>query len=401
MVVMTRSGFDPDRLARIDRFFQEYVDDGRLPGWQLQVSRHGKPVHHATYGLADVEAGKPVADDTLWRIYSMTKPITSMVAMQLWEEGAFALTDEVSRWIPSFAESKVFARGSVSTPFLEPALEPVRMWHLLSHTSGLTYGFLQTHTVDGLYRQAGFDVRWPEGTDLAGACDAWAALPLKFQPGTAWGYGVSTDVLGRVIEVITGQTLEQAFAERVLEPLGMTDTRWWSQGDDRLAALYAAFQGKAIRYDVLGDLAHQPPTAFAGGQGLISTAADYERICQVLLGRGTVDGVRLLAPRTVDLMSRNQLPGGRDLAALNSGGFAETVFDGVGFGLGFATVLDPDLAKSPSSPGEYFWGGLASTAFWVDPATGVTATFFTQLLPSSTYPIRNQLRQLVYAALVD
>jgi CubicO group peptidase (beta-lactamase class C family) len=397
----TTHGFDFARLARIDRFFQAYVDDGRLPGWQLQVHRHGNLVHSAVYGMSDVEAGRPVAEDTLWRIYSMTKPVTSVVAMQLWEEGAFSLSDEVSQWIPAFADVKVFARGSATTPFLEPALEPVRMWHLLTHTSGLTYGFLQVHPVDAMYRAAGWELGWPEGLDLAGACDSWAALPLRFQPGSAWGYGVSTDVLGRVVEVITGKRLDEVFAERVLQPLGMTDTRWWSEGDDRMAALYAAFDGKAIRYDLLGDYALREPSAHAGGQGLISTAADYARFCAMLLGRGSLDGARLLAPRTVDLMARNHLPAGQDLAALNSGGFAETVFDGIGFGLGFATVLDPDLAKSASSPGEYYWGGLASTAFWIDPSTGVSATFFTQLIPSSTYPIRNQLRQLVYAALVD
>jgi CubicO group peptidase (beta-lactamase class C family) len=395
--------FDAQRLSRIDQHFSRYVDDGRLPGWQLQVSQHGQLVHAAAYGLADVEAARPVADDTLWRIYSMTKPITSVVAMQLWEEGAFELTDEISRWIPAFADTRVFARGSVTAPFLEPAREPIRVWHLLTHTAGLTYGFMQVHTVDGLYRQAGFDLGWPKGLDLAGACDAWAGLPLKFQPGTGWGYGVSTDVLGRLIEVVTGRPLDQVVTERVLSPLGMTDTCWWADehAAGRLAALYASVGGKAVRYDALGAAALRPPPGFAGGAGLLSTAADYGRFCALLLGRGEVDGSRLLAPRTVDLMARNHLPGGQDLAQLNTGGFAETVFDGIGFGLGLATVLDPDRSHSASSPGELYWGGLASTAFWVDPATGVSATFFTQLLPSSTYPIRNQLRQLVYAALLD
>jgi len=239
--------------------------------------------------------------------------------------------------------------------------------------------------------------------DLATACDAWASLPLRFQPGSAWGYGVSTDVLGRVVEVISGQPLDVFVRERVLEPLGMTDTRWWVDGPDtsRLAALYAAYEGQTVRYDVLGNSALHEPAMLSGGGGLISTAADYWQFCRLLLGRGEVDGVRVLAPRTVDLMTRNHLPGGVDLAAANSGGFAETIFDGIGFGLGFATTLDPTPGKSASSVGEYFWGGLASTAFWVDPSTGVSAVFLTQLLPSSTYPIRAQLRQLVYSALLD
>jgi CubicO group peptidase (beta-lactamase class C family) len=394
--------FDADRLRRIDTHFQKYVDDGRLVGWQLQVGQHGEVAHSSTYGLADAEAGRPVEDDTLWRIYSMTKPVVSIAAMLLWEEGLFELTDEVSRFIPSFSDVQVFDKGSSTKAFLVPATEPVR-WHLLTHTSGLTYGFLQVHPVDAIYRSAGFEFGCPAGFDLAAACDGWAALPLKFQPGSAWGYGVSSDVLGRVVEVVSGQPLDVFIRERILEPLGMTDTRWWVDGPDvdRLPALYAAYEGGTIRYDVLGDVALKPPAVLSGGGGLISTAADYWQFCRMLLGRGAVDGTRLLAPRTLDLMTRNHLPGGADLATHNSGGFAETVFDGIGFGLGFATTMDPVPGKTASSVGEYYWGGLASTAFWIDPSTGVTATFFTQLLPSSTYPIRAQLRQLVYSALLD
>lgn len=387
------ASFDAQRLTRLDQHLARYVDDGRLPGWQVQVALHGEVVHSSTYGLADVEAGRPVADDTLWRIYSMTKPLTSVLAMMLWEEGAFQLTDEVSRWIPSFADVKVFDKGSATSPFLVPAAEPVRVWHLLSHSSGLTYGFLQHHPVDALYRAAGFDFGWPKGYDLADAVDAWARLPLKFQPGTGFGYGVSTDVLGRLVEVLTGKSLADALQERVLGPLGMADTRWWVEGDDvdRVAALYAAFEGKAVRYDAFGAGAFREPAGFSGGGGLISTAADYQRFLDALL-----DG-SLLAPRTLELMTSNHLPG--DLARCNTGGFAETVLDGVGFGLGFAVVLDPVPGRSASSVGEYYWGGLASTAFWVDPSTSVTAGFYTQLVPSSTYPIRGELRQLVYSAL--
>jgi CubicO group peptidase (beta-lactamase class C family) len=385
--------FDSTRLARIDRHLATYVDDGRLPGWQVQVAQHGDVVHSSIYGLADLESGRPVATDTLWRIYSMTKPLTSVLAMMLWEEGEFQLTDEVSRFIPAFAETKVFAKGSATAPFLEPAVEPVRMWHLLAHASGLTYGFMQHHPVDAIYRARGFDFGWPAGADLAAACDAWARLPLKFQPGSAFGYGVSTDVLGRVVEVITGKRLDEAMAERILLPLGMNDTRWWVEGRDaeRLAALYAAVDGKAVRYDLLGAAAYSEPAGHSGGGGLISTAADYQRFMDALL-----DGT-LLAPRTLQLMTRNHLPG--DLAACNSGGFAETVLDGIGFGLGFAVVLDPVPSRGASSVGEYYWGGLASTAFWIDPSTGVTVSFYTQLAPSSTYPIRAELRQLVYSAL--
>lgn len=395
-------GFDPARLARIDSHFARYVDDDLLSGWQIAVTRRGQVVHASTHGLRDREAGLPVEPDTLWRIYSMTKPVTSVAAMMLWEEGAFQLTDPVSRWIPSFADLRVFDKGSAAKPFTVPAAEPVRIWHLLTHTAGLTYGFLGTSTVDAIYRAHGFELGAPEGMDLAAACDAWAGLPLLFQPGSAWGYSVATDVLGRLVEVVSGQTLAEFFAERITGPLGMGDTAFWSDSP-RLGALYAAdpTTGKALRYDDLGDRARTEPAMLSGGGGLVSSAADYHRFTQLLLRGGELDGVRLLGTRTLAYMARNHLPGGLDLGHHNTGGFAETVFDGVGFGLGFAVMEDPRPAKTMSSPGELFWGGLASTAFWVDPVEQVTALLFTQLVPSSTHPLRPQLRQLVYSALVD
>jgi CubicO group peptidase (beta-lactamase class C family) len=394
--------FDAARLTRIDDHLKKYVDDGRLAGWQLVIGQDNEMAHRSHYGIADIEADRPVADDTLWRIYSMTKPIVSVAAMILWERGLFELTDEISRYIPEFAETKVFKGGTAAKPYLEPALEPIRMWHLLTHTSGLTYGFMQLHPVDALYREAGFDFGNPAGVDLKGACEGLAALPLRFQPGTAWGYGVSTDVLGRVLEVIAGMPLDDFLEQEVLGPLGMTDTRWFVEGEDvnRLAALYAPYDGSLIRYDVLGNSALHKPAVLNGGGGLISSASDYWQFTQMVLGNGALGDTRILAPRTIELMARNHLPGGGDLAMLNIGGFAETVFDGVGFGLGFAVMLDPGPGKTAGSVGELYWGGLASTAFWVDHSTGVTAAFYTQLVPSSTYPIRPQLRQLVYSALL-
>jgi CubicO group peptidase (beta-lactamase class C family) len=398
-------GFDPRRLARLDAHFARYVDDGLLPGWQIVVTRRGQVVHSSTYGRRDVEADLPVTDDTLWRVYSMTKPITSVVAMSLWEEGRLELTDEVSRYIPAFAQARVFDKGTALRPYTVPAIEPIRIWHLLTHTSGLTYGFLQSSIVDALYRRAGFDMLPTAGLDLADACDRFATLPLLFQPGSAWGYSVATDVLGRVIEVICGRPLDEVVAERVLRPLGMTDTRWWVEPADasRLAALYAAHPqtGRATRYDVLGQLALEKPSALLGGSGLVSTAADYHRFTQMLLRGGELDGERILGTRTLRYMTRNHLPGGRDLADSGAQGFAETTLVGIGFGLGFAVVEDPVPVKTLMTPGEFYWGGLASTAFWVDPAEEVTAMLFTQLVPSSTHPLRPQLHQLVYSALVD
>ncbi|MCK1807114.1 MULTISPECIES: serine hydrolase [Micromonospora] len=400
-----RVGLDPARLARIDEHFARYVDDGRLAGWQIVVTRRGEIAHSSTYGLRDREAGTPVEADTLWRIYSMTKPITSVAAMMLWEEGRLELNDPVSRWLPEFADVRVYDRGSVLKPYTVPAVEPIRIWHLLTHTAGLTYGFAQVSVVDGLYRAAGFDLGVPPGADLAAASAGLARLPLLFQPGTSWNYGVSTDVLGRLVEVISGQSLDAFFAERILAPLGMTDTRWWVDAADakRLAALYAPHPatGQAVRADAVGRAALAEPTWHSGGGGLLSTAADYHRFTQFLLRGGELDGVRLLGPRTVRFMTRNHLPGNRDLASFSPEGFAETILDGVGFGLGFAVVLDPVPSRVPSSVGEFYWGGLASTAFWVDPVEEVTALLFTQLMPSSTYPLRSQLRQLVYSAIVD
>jgi len=397
-------GFDPERLARIDRHFARYVDSEQLAGWQIVVTRRGEVVHSSTYGLRDKETGAPVQDDTLWRLYSMTKPITSVAAMSLWEEGHFELTDEVSRYIPEFADIRVYAKGSANEPFTVPAVEPVRVWHLLTHTAGLTYGFFHTSVVDALYRRSGMEYV-AAGHNLA----SWAAqlpkLPLLFQPGTAWGYSVATDVLGRVLEVVAGKPLDEVIAERVLGPLKMSDTSWWVEPErvDRLAALYAPHPatGHAVRYDELGHHALAKPEYLGGGHGLVSSAADYHTFTQMLLRGGELDGVRILGTRTMKLMTSNHLPGGRDLGELSTGGFAETTLEGIGFGLGFAVIHNPLPGKTHSTPGQYYWGGLASTAFWVDPAEELTAMLFTQLVPSSRYPLRPQLRQLVYSALVD
>ena len=402
-------GLDSERLKRLDAHFAGYVADGRLPGWLLTVRRHGRLVHVARCGSRDVEAGLPVTDDTVWRIYSMTKPITSVAAMLLYEEGAVALTDPVSAFIPSFADVRVFVGGSDLRPVTVPATEPVRVWHLLTHTAGLTYGFHRSHPVDALYRAAGFEWGSPRDVDLAQACDLWAGLPLLFQPGTEWNYSVATDVLGRVVEVASGQRLDEFFADRIFGPLGMTDTAFWAgpAAQPRLAALYGPGpDGQAARLDVLGRWVLKEPRMLVGGGGLVSTAADYDRFTQMLLHRpgspaGELDGIRLLSPRTVAYMARNHLPGGVDLETFGRPLFAEVPFRGVGFGLGFGVLIDPVPGKVVGSAGEISWGGAASTAFWVDQAADLTVSFFTQLLPSSTHPIRTQLRQLVYQALTD
>jgi CubicO group peptidase (beta-lactamase class C family) len=388
-------GFDAARLERIDRHFARYVDDGRLASWLAVVARDGRVAHVASAG--------PCSADTIWRIYSMTKPITSVAAMMLWEEGAFELTDPVARFVPEMGEARVWAGGSSLKPVTVPQVEPMRIWHLLTHTSGLTYGFHYAHPVDAIYRANGFEWGFPRDVDLAGWCAAWASMPLLFQPGAEWNYGVSTDVLGRVVEVASGMSLDAFFEERIFQPLGMTDTAFWARDAERVAPLYTPDPEtrRAVENEAFGAAALRRPDAWGGGGGLVSTAGDYHRFTRMLLGEGSLDGVRLLAPRTVRFMASNHIPGGQDLESFGRPLFAETPFTGVGFGLGFSIVLDPVTGRSASSVGEFAWGGAASTAFFVDPAEGVTALFFTQLLPSSTWPIRSELRQLVYQALVE
>jgi len=397
-------GFDVQRLQRIDTHFKRYVDDGRLPGWQVMVSRRGRVAHLSSYGLADVEAGRAVEADTIWRIYSMTKPITSVAAMMLVEQGLMELTDPISRWLPEFAEPRVYVAGPAAKPVTVPAHEPIRVWHLLTHSAGLTYGFHHVHVTDEIYRLAGYDLGMP-AKDLAGFSEGIAKLPLAFEPGSEWNYSVATDILGRLIEAVSGQPLDEFFAQHIFTPLDMVDTAFHvdEPRHGRLAALYAMAPGltEPVRYDALGERYKRPASWFSGGGGLLSTTRDYARFTWMLLRGGELDRARLLSPRTIRYMTRNHLPGNADLQTFGRPLYAETRFDGVGFGLGFAVMMDPAAGKVIASEGEFNWGGMASTAFWVDPAEDLTVVFMTQVMPSSTYPLRPQLRQLVYQALVE
>lgn len=406
-------GVDAARLARADAVLDGYVAAGRLPGYVLVVARRGSVVHVGAGGRRNVEEDLPATPDTLWRIYSMTKPVTSVAAMMLYEAGGLDLNDPVSRYLPAFADMRVFTGGTDLRPATVPATEPVRVWHLLTHTAGLTYGFARMHPVDAMLRAKGYEWGAPPDTDLAAAVDTWASLPLLFEPGTRWNYSYCTDVLGRLVEVVSGQSLDTFFAERILRPLGMDETAFYAGspehpdgaggtgGLDRLARLYLATGAGMAPGDSLGRAVHAPPTMLSGGGGLVSTAHDYHRFTQFLLRRGELDGVRLLGPRTVDYMARNHLPGGADLDAFGTPVFSESPMRGIGFGLGFAVVEDPAAQKNLSTKGEFNWGGAASTAFWVDPAEELTVVLMTQLLPSSTLPLRPQLRRAVYSSLVD
>ncbi|MFI7120328.1 serine hydrolase domain-containing protein [Amycolatopsis sp. NPDC049868] len=401
----SRFGFDPRRLGRIDRRFDRYVEDGVLPGYHIVISRSGEVVYSHCGGYRDRERLLPVNDSTRWRIYSMTKPITSVAAMMLYEEGAFELTDPIGRYLPEFADMRVYtASAAARTPVTVPATEPIRVWHLLTHTAGLTYGFQHSHRVDALYRAAGYDFGTPQGVDLGSGCEAFAGFPLLFNPGTAWNYSVSTDVLGHLLSVISGWSLDKVLAEYVLNPLAMSETGFSVDEDaaDDLAAMYLLDEGsgRVVRGSEVTVPGVAKPDFLSGGGGLISTAHDYQRFTQMLLRGGELDGIRLLGPRTVDYMTQNHLPGGSDLRGVVRSGYGETGMNGVGFGLGFSVVLDPMSTGTLGTAGEFAWGGAANTIFWVDPVEELTVLFFTQVLPGSALPIRPLLKQLVYQALV-
>jgi CubicO group peptidase (beta-lactamase class C family) len=396
-------GFDPDRLSRIDDLFRGYVDDGRLVGWQILISRDRQLVHASTYGWRDRDAEIEWTDDSVVRLYSMSKPITSVAAMVLYEQGAFELKDPVSRFIPSFADARVYRGGSHLKPVTEGLTSPMTIWHLLTHTSGLTYGFHERHVTDAIYRSRGYVAGGPEGADLAACCEDWASMPLAFQPGEEWNYGVSTDVLGRVIEVASGMSLDRFLDERVLGPLGMVDTGFSVRADHehRVARLYGP-DGVDGRAEISPfESSPEMRDFLSGGGGMWGTAADYLRFCHFMLNRGELDGRRVLGSRTVDYMVRNHLPGGADLEQFGRPLLPETFFDGMGFGLGFSVTTDAVANKVLSSTGEFAWGGAASTEFWCDPLEGIAAVFVTQLRPGNGYPISTQLKQLVYQALVD
>jgi CubicO group peptidase (beta-lactamase class C family) len=397
-------GLSSERLRRIDRFIENhYIDAGRLHGAVVLVARRGEVAHLGVLGMMDAERRRPMAPDTIFRLYSMTKPLTSVAFMMLVEEGLVALDDPVSRFIPEWGDLGVYDRGFPEAFRVKPPGRPMLVVDLLRHTSGLTYGFQQRTGVDAAYRRLRLD-------ELAGPVDlehliaALAGLPLEFSPGEAWNYSVSTDVLGYLIGRISGSPFEDFLQSRVLDPLGMMDTGFTVPADkaDRFAACYMVGRdGLALQDDPRTSPFLCAPTLVSGGGGLVSTANDYLRFCRMVLNGGELDGRRLLSPKTVELMGRNHLPGGRDLASLSRSMFSEASYAGLGFGLGFATTVDPALTLIPSTIGDLAWGGAASTYFWIDPREALIVILMTQLLPSTAYPIRRQLRTLVYSAFTE
>jgi CubicO group peptidase (beta-lactamase class C family) len=395
-------GLSTNRLARIESWAKALVDSRKLPGVLTAVARRGKLAHFHVTGLADVARNKPLRADTVFRFYSMTKPLTSVAIMMLYEEGRFQLDDPIARFIPAFKSTRVYAGGARGKIDTVPAERDITFRDLLTHTSGLTYGFMEAHPVDGAYRAAGIDFQLGE-TSLKEMVERAAGMPLLAQPGTRWNYSIATDVLGYLTEAISGEAFDIYLRERVLKPLKMVDTDFFvrEESHSRFAANYAPDPkgGLQLIDDPAKSRYLKPRLLNSGGGGLVSTAADYLRFCQFLLNKGELDGVRLLGRKTVELMTSNHLKG--DMGDMGAPRFSESTYVGIGFGLGFSVMLDPARAQILGSPGEFAWGGAASTAFWVDPSEEMYVLLLTQLTPSSSYPIRRELRVLSYQAIVE
>lgn len=395
--------FDLQRLARIDGFIKErYLDSGLLPHAQVLVARDGEIAHFSSQGLAR-EGGKTIDEGSLFRIASMTKPITSVAFMQLLEQGLVALDTPVHRVLPEFKGLGVYAGGGGGVPFMtRPCDRPMQMVDLLRHTSGLTYGFQNRSNIDLAHREGKLE-NWHGNLDLDGLVAALGKLPLEFSPGTAWNYSVSTDVLGAVVQRLSGKTLDRYFADHIFAPLAMHDTFFAVPADkvDRLTDCYTFIPGKGrVMYDRGGESAwSRMPRQLSGGGGLVSTALDYHRFCLMLQNGGELEGERIIGRKTLELMTMNHLPGGADVASMSKSLFSEETYGGVGFGLGFAVNLSQARSMLAGSVGEFNWGGMFSTYFFVDPVERVTSVFMTQLSPSSTYAVRRELKTLIYAAL--
>jgi CubicO group peptidase (beta-lactamase class C family) len=410
------AGMSKAALERLEAHVKHrYIEAGRFPGSQLVIYRRGKVVHSTVQGYADLERKVPVKDDTIFRIYSMTKPITSVAFMMLVEEGRVALDEPVAKYIPEWKDLGVFVAGSAPAFLTRPPSRPMLIVDLMRHTSGLTYGFQQRSNVDAAYREAKIGDVEKAGT-LDSMIEQLAKIPLEFSPGEAWNYSVATDVIGYLVGKISGKPFEQFLKERIFDPLGMNDTDFYVPAGKahRFAACYSADPKGGITFHAAqrkGTLTLQddpttssflsPPSLISGGGGLCSTSADYLTFCRALINGGEVGGVRLLGPKTLKLMTSNHLPNGLDLPGLSRSLFSEATYNGIGFGLGFSVTMDPVKTLIPGSPGEFSWGGAATTSFWIDPAEELITIFMTQVLPSSAYPFRRELRTMVYAAITD
>ena len=399
-------GLSSERLKRIDAFIQDkYIATGKLPCALTQVWRRGQLAHTSILGSADKERGLPLKADSLFRIYSMTKPITSIAFMMLVEEGLVSLDDPVHRYIPAWKTLGVFQAGVLGAFLTKPAGEPMRIIDLLRHTSGLTYGFQQRSNVDAAYRKLKLDGVDSEG-GLLDFIGHLGTVPLEFSPGEAWNYSVATDVLGYLVQLISGQPFEVFLKTRIFDPLKMVDTGFFvpESQRSRFTACYTLTpKGEVVLQDD-PTKSHflRDPSVKSGGGGLVSTADDYMRFCRMLLNGGELDGARIISPKTLKLMTMNHLPGGKELTQMSQSLFSEAVFEGLGFGLGFAMTVDQARTKNTGSLGEYFWGGAASTAFWIDPKEDLTVVFMTQVMGTDArLTLRRDLRTLVYSAMTE
>jgi CubicO group peptidase (beta-lactamase class C family) len=405
---ITGTGLDAGRLHRIaDHLEQHYVAPGKIAGAEVAVGRRGKVAYHASLGHRDRERGVAIGDDTIFRIYSMTKPLTSIALMQLFEEGRFQLDDPVSRFFPSWKHHRVWVSGEGDDIVTEAAHRPISFRDLLSHTSGLTYGGLlmgmEVHPIDRVYqaskiRSIGVNASMDEFMEKL------STVPLRFQPGTAYQYSLATDACGALVEKISGVPFAEYLQTHILDPLGMVDTSFEVTADKvhRFAANYQRNPDKTttLMDDPTTSPYTRPPTFVSGGGGLTGTLADYARFCEMLRRGGELEGHRIIGPRTLDLMRRNHLPGGKDLAALDVELLTLYGNVGVGFGLGFASTID-QVATGALTRHDFYWGGAASTVFWVDPVEDLWVIFMTQLMPSASFDFRGQLRSLVYSAITD
>lgn len=407
-------GMSSARLRRLDEVMKRrYVDSGHLPGMLTYVYRRGQLVHTALFGQMDIERGKPMREDAIFRIYSMSKPITAVALMMLAEEGLIGLDDIVHSHIPAWKDLGVYASGLPSLladgppGFLTtPTQRPMKVIDLATHTSGLTYGFMMRSAVDAAYRRAKLiDRETPGG--LSEMIDQLARIPLDFSPGTAWNYSVSIDVLGYLVEKLSALSFGEFLRQRLFEPLGMHDTAFHvpSEKIERLSSCYQpdGKGGLKLQDDGGKSTYAKPPKLESGGGGLVSTAHDYLRFCRMMLNGGTLDGVQILSPKTVALFSLNYLPDGKEIFDMALPGmFSESSYAGVGFSIGCGVNVNVAKTRLPGSLGEYFWGGAAATAFWIDPKEELTVVFMTQVIGSEArLTLRRDLRTLVYAAITE
>ncbi len=394
-------GFDPERLSHIDAHLKSrYLDSGRMPHTALLIGRGDEIAHLSLQGEA--RPGEALTQDHLFRIASMTKPVTSIAFMQLVEQAKVALSDPVTRYIPEWKDQGVFVSGGGAQPFMtRPPARPMQIIDLLRHTSGLTYSFQERTPIDAAYRKAGFE-RF-DGGDLEQLIQTLAGIPLEFDPGSSWNYSISTDVIGALIQRISGQKLDAYIAENIFEPLGMHDTHFQLPQDKmgRMADCYSWHPREKMKmFDTGADTAWvTPPKLLSGGGGLVSSLADYHRFCRMLLNEGTLDGQQVIGRKTLELMTANHLPGGGDLTQHSKSLFSEAENAGGGFGLGFGVTVDNAATGVPGSTGDFYWGGMFSTAFFVDPVEDIIMIFMTQLMPSSTYPVRREIKTMLYSAL--